>query len=80
MRVLSSEHCWVRNLFSALDPVMLGLPTDFSLGLPTDFSLGLPTDFSQGQPSFLEYFRLETASNGVDLISTMNGIFQTGEF
>ncbi|KIW88207.1 uncharacterized protein Z519_11318 [Cladophialophora bantiana CBS 173.52] len=31
-----------------------------------------------GQPSFLEYFRLETASNGTDLESTMNGIYQTG--
>ncbi|KIW99020.1 uncharacterized protein Z519_00683 [Cladophialophora bantiana CBS 173.52] len=33
-----------------------------------------------GQPSFLEYFDLETRSNGTDLISTMNGIFQTGGF
>ncbi|KIW69737.1 hypothetical protein PV04_05595 [Phialophora macrospora] len=33
-----------------------------------------------GQPSFLDYFELETRSNGTDLISTMNGIFQTGGF
>ncbi|KAH0847812.1 hypothetical protein AYO21_04018 [Fonsecaea monophora] len=33
-----------------------------------------------GQPSFLEYFNLETSSNGTTLISTMNGVFQTGGF
>ncbi|OAP61905.1 hypothetical protein AYL99_04108 [Fonsecaea erecta] len=33
-----------------------------------------------GQPSFLEYFELDTRHNGTDLISTMNGIFQTGGF
>ncbi|KIX98805.1 uncharacterized protein Z520_05266 [Fonsecaea multimorphosa CBS 102226] len=31
-----------------------------------------------GQPSFIEYFDLATRSNGTDLISTMNGLFQTG--
>ncbi|KAJ9615767.1 hypothetical protein H2200_001844 [Cladophialophora chaetospira] len=31
-----------------------------------------------GQPSFLNYFDLLTRSNGTDLISTMNGLFQTG--
>jgi sugar phosphate permease len=28
----------------------------------------------------VEYFELETRPNGTDLISTMNGIFQTGGF
>ncbi|KAF2710650.1 MFS transporter [Pleomassaria siparia CBS 279.74] len=31
-----------------------------------------------GQPSFIEYFKLGTRSNGTDLISTMNGLFQAG--
>lgn len=31
-----------------------------------------------GQPTFLEYFQLETRSNGTDLISATNGVFQTG--
>ncbi|OAP58544.1 hypothetical protein AYL99_07634 [Fonsecaea erecta] len=31
-----------------------------------------------GQPSFIAYFDLATRSNGTDLISTMNGLFQTG--
>jgi MFS family permease len=31
-----------------------------------------------GQPSFIEYFDLATRKNGTDLISTMNGLFQTG--
>ncbi|OQU95567.1 hypothetical protein CLAIMM_01752 [Cladophialophora immunda] len=31
-----------------------------------------------GQPSFTEYFDLATRSNGTDLISTMNGLFQAG--
>ncbi|KIX01162.1 uncharacterized protein Z518_08887 [Rhinocladiella mackenziei CBS 650.93] len=31
-----------------------------------------------GQPSFIEYFALATRSNGTDLLSTMNGLFQTG--
>jgi MFS family permease len=31
-----------------------------------------------GQPTFIEYFNLATRSNGTDLISTMNGLFQTG--
>ncbi len=31
-----------------------------------------------GQPTFIEYFQLATRSNGTDLISTMNGLFQTG--
>lgn len=31
-----------------------------------------------GQPSFIEYFELATRSDGTDLISTTNGIFQTG--
>lgn len=31
-----------------------------------------------GQPSFIAYFDLDTRSNGTDLISTMNGLFQTG--
>jgi len=31
-----------------------------------------------GQPTFIEYFGLATVSNGTDLISTMNGLFQTG--
>lgn len=31
-----------------------------------------------GQPTFIEYFSLATRSNGTDLISTMNGLFQTG--
>ncbi|KIW49678.1 hypothetical protein PV05_11332 [Exophiala xenobiotica] len=31
-----------------------------------------------GQPSFIEYFDLATRNNGTDLISTMNGLFQTG--
>jgi hypothetical protein len=33
---------------------------------------------STGQPSFIAYFDLATRSNGTDLISTMNGLFQTG--
>lgn len=33
---------------------------------------------SIGQPSFIAYFDLATRSNGTDLISTMNGLFQTG--
>jgi MFS family permease len=31
-----------------------------------------------GQPTFIAYFDLATRSNGTDLISTMNGLFQTG--
>lgn len=31
-----------------------------------------------GQPTSIEYFGLATVSNGIDLISTMNGLFQTG--
>lgn len=31
-----------------------------------------------GQPSFIAYFDLDTRSNATDLISTTNGIFQTG--
>jgi MFS family permease len=31
-----------------------------------------------GQPSFIKYFELDTRANGTDLISTMNGLFQTG--
>ncbi|KAF2742385.1 MFS transporter [Sporormia fimetaria CBS 119925] len=31
-----------------------------------------------GQPSFISYFQLDTRSNGTDLISTTNGIFQAG--
>ncbi|KAK5051348.1 hypothetical protein LTR84_003000 [Exophiala bonariae] len=31
-----------------------------------------------GQPSFIAYFDLATRSDGTDLISTMNGLFQTG--
>ncbi|KAF1807807.1 MFS transporter, partial [Eremomyces bilateralis CBS 781.70] len=31
-----------------------------------------------GQPSFIEYFALETRSNGTDLISSTNGLFQAG--
>ncbi|KAF2491009.1 MFS transporter [Lophium mytilinum] len=31
-----------------------------------------------GQPSFIEYFELDTKENGTDLISTTNGLFQTG--
>ncbi|RFU25689.1 hypothetical protein B7463_g10648, partial [Scytalidium lignicola] len=30
------------------------------------------------QPSFIEYLHLDTRSDGTDLISTMNGLFQTG--
>lgn len=37
-----------------------------------------PISILQGQPSFIEYFDLATRSNGTDLISTMNGLFQTG--
>jgi MFS family permease len=33
-----------------------------------------------GQPSFNAYFELATRPNGTDLISTMNGLFQTGGF
>jgi MFS family permease len=33
-----------------------------------------------GQPSFVEYFELETRSNGTSLISAMNGLFQAGAF
>jgi len=33
-----------------------------------------------GQPSFNAYFEIATRSNGTDLISTMNGLFQTGGF
>lgn len=33
---------------------------------------------TQGQPSFIEYFQLDTRSNGTDLLSAMNGVFQTG--
>jgi hypothetical protein len=33
---------------------------------------------SQGQPTFIKYFSLDTAKNGTDLESTMNGLFQTG--
>jgi MFS family permease len=39
-------------------------------------SLGLT--LSTGQPSFNAYFDLATRANGTDLISTMNGLFQTG--
>lgn len=38
----------------------------------------LKTDSHAGQPSFIAYFDLATRSNGTDLISTMNGLFQTG--
>lgn len=31
-----------------------------------------------GQPSFVEYFDLATRSDGTQLISTMNGVFQAG--
>lgn len=31
-----------------------------------------------GQPSFIAYFALDTRANGTDLISTTNGLFQTG--
>lgn len=31
-----------------------------------------------GQPSFIKYFELDTRPNGTDLISTTNGLFQTG--
>jgi MFS family permease len=31
-----------------------------------------------GQPSFYAYFDLNTRSNGTDLISSMNGLFQAG--
>lgn len=31
-----------------------------------------------GQPSFIKYFNLDTRSDATDLISTTNGIFQTG--
>ena len=31
-----------------------------------------------GQPSFIEYFELDTRSNGTDLIATTNGLFQAG--
>ncbi|KAF2117727.1 MFS transporter [Lophiotrema nucula] len=31
-----------------------------------------------GQPSFIEYFELDTKSNGTDLIATTNGLFQAG--
>ncbi|KAI1618273.1 MFS transporter [Exophiala viscosa] len=31
-----------------------------------------------GQPSFIAYFDLDTRADGTDLISTMNGLFQTG--
>jgi len=31
-----------------------------------------------GQPTFIAYFDLATRSNGTDLISTMNGLFQAG--
>lgn len=34
----------------------------------------------QGQPSFLEYFELTSRSNGAALISTINGVYQTGGF
>jgi len=32
----------------------------------------------QGQPSFITYFELDTRPNGTDLLSAMNGVFQTG--
>ncbi|OAP54331.1 MFS transporter, SP family, sugar:H+ symporter [Fonsecaea erecta] len=31
-----------------------------------------------GQPTFIKYFELDTRPNGTDLISTTNGLFQTG--
>ncbi|KAF2467020.1 MFS transporter [Lindgomyces ingoldianus] len=31
-----------------------------------------------GQPSFIKYFELDTRSNGTDLLSTTNGLFQAG--
>ncbi|ORY03954.1 MFS transporter [Clohesyomyces aquaticus] len=31
-----------------------------------------------GQPSFIKYFELDTRSNGTDLTSTTNGLFQAG--
>lgn len=31
-----------------------------------------------GQPSFITYFQLDTRANATDLISTTNGLFQTG--
>lgn len=31
-----------------------------------------------GQPSFIEYFDLATRKGGTDLISSTNGVFQTG--
>ena len=35
---------------------------------------------SLAQPSFLDYFKLETRSNGLSLISSMQGVFQAGAF
>lgn len=37
----------------------------------------LATD-SGWQPTFIEYFQLATRSNGTDLLSATNGLFQTG--
>jgi sugar phosphate permease len=31
-----------------------------------------------GQPTFSEYFQLATRSNGTDLLSSINGLFQAG--
>jgi MFS family permease len=31
-----------------------------------------------GQPTFSQYFQLATRSNGTDLLSSMNGLFQAG--
>lgn len=31
-----------------------------------------------GQPSFIRYMELDTRPNGTDLLSSMNGVFQTG--
>ena len=33
-----------------------------------------------GQPSFIEYFKLNTRPDATDLISSTNGLFQTGGF
>ncbi|KAJ5621156.1 MFS transporter SP family sugar:H+ symporter [Penicillium lagena] len=54
----------------------------FAMGLGS-ISMGYSASIigtTLAQPSFLEYFDLETRSNGTSLISSMNGLFQAGAF